>query len=522
MPSRRNAGFALAALALVVAAWLSPRAIPYNMDEFVHYQALACATAPQERGLPSFRDGCGLYDLRLPFTRGPLPLRSYLYIGSLPAVPFYPLWRALGDPVAARVQGALFALLAFALATRLLRVRTSSMLAAALVFPILLATFVVDEGPVGLSAVLLLSALLALRRGLQAPGPRAGAAWGAAAGALLFAGLWTKLVFAWWLPAVAWVALRTAWPSGRATTASAARRALPALLAAALACAAPTAILFASVDRDGRPYLHTALHRGRIELAPENVENQATGLWLYAVDGARVAPRNLVFPEWPIDVAPAVVALAVLVGGLRGPRRREVASWSLLAAVTFAAVSSSLFSQWPHHFFFPLLLGVLGMAAALDGLGRRSSAAVALVAVLFWATLAARWPAATFPADSSFGKDALLRTLRDERLDCDRFVVHASWGTYYIAQLFGDPARVSVFLKALPDDPRQLQEVRALAAGRGRPILVLSSRRWDRLQTAAVTEALGEPRGRRRFGEWWAVEYDPTAPAGLRSAFRRP
>ena len=64
--------------------------------------------APLQRGLPSFRDGCGLYDLRLPFTTTPLPLRSYLYIGSVPALPFYPFWRLIGDPVAVRVQGAVF------------------------------------------------------------------------------------------------------------------------------------------------------------------------------------------------------------------------------------------------------------------------------------------------------------------------------------------------------------------------------------------------------------------------------
>lgn len=78
------------------------------MDEFVHYHALGCATAPLGEGLPSFRDGCGLYDLRLPFTRTWLPLRSYYYIGSLPSAVFAPLWRLLGDPVAARLQGGLF------------------------------------------------------------------------------------------------------------------------------------------------------------------------------------------------------------------------------------------------------------------------------------------------------------------------------------------------------------------------------------------------------------------------------
>ena len=96
----------MGALALLAAAWLSPRAIPYNMDEFVHYHALGCATSADARALPSIRDGCGYFDLRLPFTSTPLPLRAYYYIGSLPALPFYPFWRLVDDPVAARLAGA--------------------------------------------------------------------------------------------------------------------------------------------------------------------------------------------------------------------------------------------------------------------------------------------------------------------------------------------------------------------------------------------------------------------------------
>ena len=74
---------------------------------------------------------------------------------------------------------------------------------ASLVFPVWLVTFLVDEGPVGLSVALLLVALLAVRRALQAPSCGPSAAWAAAAGFALFLGLWTKLVFAWWLPTFA-------------------------------------------------------------------------------------------------------------------------------------------------------------------------------------------------------------------------------------------------------------------------------------------------------------------------------
>ena len=304
MRSSTRAGLGAAgALALLGAAWLSPRAIPYNMDEFVHYHALGCATATHARELPTIRDGCGYFDLRLPGTSAPLPLRSYLYIGSFPALPFYPFWRLVADPVAVRLLGAACFLLATLLAARLLGVATSAMVTAGLVFPVWLVTFVVDEGPVGVSAVLLLFALLAIRRALAASRARGSAAWAAAAGLALFLGLWTKLVFAWWLPVVALFVFEEARRQGLSAPALARQR-LPALLTGAALLAVPTALLLASVDRDGRRYA-AALRQGGLSTEPEDVEAVAVRLSAYVTDGSLAAPRNLLLPSSGLDVGAA-------------------------------------------------------------------------------------------------------------------------------------------------------------------------------------------------------------------------
>jgi hypothetical protein len=251
--STRSAAPAAAALALLAAAWLSPRAIPYNMDEFIHYHALACASATQAYTLPVIRDYCHYYDLTLPFTSTPLPLRAYLYIGSIPALPFYPFWKLVGDPVAVRLAGAACFLLCTFMAARLVGVGASEIVTASLVFPVWLATFLVDEGPVGLSALLLLAALHAMRRALRAPPGVASAAWAAACGLALFLGLWTKLVFAWWLPTVLAFTLEEARGRGLSLAELARRRAM-ALVAAVVFLAAPTALLLASTDVKGHAY----------------------------------------------------------------------------------------------------------------------------------------------------------------------------------------------------------------------------------------------------------------------------
>jgi hypothetical protein len=508
-----RAGLLAGASLLLAAAWASPRAVPYNMDEFVHYQALGCATAALAREVPLIRDGCFYHDLALPLTHTLLPLRSYTYIGSLPSLPFYPFWRLLRDPVAVRVQGAVFVLLWAWLAVRLLRVRPSAVVVASLVYPVFLASFVVDEGPVGLSAILLLLALLAARRALGA-GTRGRAVVSAVlAGLVLFLGVWVKLVFGWWLPAVALFAVAEA--ARRAPSlGQALRRRGVAFVAGSLALALPTLVLLASVDREGRTYA-TAFRWSGVSAEPDAVESVAVRLWAYVADASLVAPRNILFPGSPLDLVPALVTLGLLALGLsHRARRRDVAGWAIFAALTYALVAVSGQSRWPHHFAFPLVFLVLALALALDAVGPRVRVVAAALVLVPWASLATRLPAATIPPESAREKDQLLAFVRAERLDRTTLQVHSSWGTYYIAQLFGDRERMLVYVRSAPDDRVALARLREVAGAHGRPVLLISARRWERLQTPAVEEALGRPERSWQFGSWRALEYDAALSPG--------
>ena len=106
----RFRGFLLWGLALVLlvaAAALSPRVLPFDMDEFAAYQPLGCLAHPLTREANTFREACGEYDLTPPLLSHALPLRSYRYIGSLPAVPFAPFWWLIRSPVAEPYPGGL-------------------------------------------------------------------------------------------------------------------------------------------------------------------------------------------------------------------------------------------------------------------------------------------------------------------------------------------------------------------------------------------------------------------------------
>jgi hypothetical protein len=268
-------------------------------------------------------------------------------------------------------------------------------------------------------------------------------------------------------------------------------------------------MLLSSVDGEGRTYA-SAFRFSGVSADPDAVQTVALRLSGYVVDASLVAPRNILFPPSRLDLVPALLTVGLLgLGFWRGAsRRREVAGWTLLGALTYALVAVSGHSQWPHHFAFPLVFLVFALALALDAAGGRARLAAAALVLVPWASLAARLPAASVPAQSAREKDQLLAFVRAERLDRTTLQVHSSWGTYYIAQLFGDRERMLVYVRSAPDDRVELDRLHEVATAHGRRVLLISSRRWDRLQTPAAAEALGRPGRSWQFGSWRALEYD--------------
>jgi hypothetical protein len=506
---RGRVALPLAVALLLALAWLSPRAIPFCMDEFVHYHALGCAEFPLSRELNTFRESCGALDLRPPGLGVFLPLRSYQYIGSLPAIAFWPFWRALGQPVAARVQGAVFLLLAVFALARLARVPLRLALLASLVYPVFALAFLVDLGPVGLS-LLMLSATLGLARAAALEARRArGIALAAAAGVCAFLGLWIKLVFAWCLPAVVLFGTHAAIAPAAERPAPRRRRLFRALAFGA-ALLLPSLLLLLSRDRRGDLYLNVA-REGNLSLTARN-RFAALRLGRYLVDGSDVIPRTLTLPSLPVDLLPALVALGLLAGACLAARhaRGRLGLWLGMAVLTFAA-SVVTRSVWgPHHLAFSLYFLVGALALALDSLRtvRRWApwAAGALVA-LYWGSLALRLPLAFVNTDTSFEKDRLLAYVRDHGLDADNVEVHANWGTFYISHLFGSPRQVVLFIERLPLQTEDLAEVRAMADRLGRGVLVITLRSPLNLDLPPVRAALGRPLQVRRFGRWWLYEF---------------
>jgi hypothetical protein len=499
---RHPAQWLLAFVVLVGLAALSPRMIPYNMDEFAHYHALGCWAFPLNHAHNTFRESCAAQELRPPFIESFLPLRSYAYIGSLPVIPFLPFWAILSDPFAVRIQGIIFFIASTLLLARLIAVDVSVVLLASLLFPLNVFLYVVDTGPSALPSIFCLLILVLIQAWARESAPGRRVALAACAGLIIFLGFFVKPIFLLFVPALglfAWVTLKR---SGLVAWAS-------SLLVGSLAFLLPALVLLLSTDRRGVPY-YELIRVGGISLRWRSMADVGALMGGYFLCASSIVPRTLEFPRLAVDSLPALASVALVGTALISKGRRSAALWLLMVLVTFGATLLVGAASEPHHFAFTMLFltGLLGIA--LDEarrLEKRLLPGVAILVLLYWGGLALRWPSVSVSPDTGSEKDQLLAFVRGSGLDKKTVQVHASWGTYYIAHLFGDKEQEVLFVdspEAAPGVPRRLRE---LAGSQGRGILLISSR-WPELKNApTLRESWGAPRAIYSFGPWAAVEY---------------
>ncbi|HWX25029.1 MAG TPA: hypothetical protein VN083_08310, partial [Vicinamibacteria bacterium] len=371
----------------------------------------------------------------------------------LPVIPFLPFWRLIQEPVAVRIQGAVFFLVALGLIGRITGARLGAVLLGSLLYPIFLFLFLDDTGPNGLTILLDLLALLSVRGAVRAKSPGARLGRAGLAGGFCFLGIFAKPVFALYLPALV--------VFGAFERRAAARRdlLLRELAVFGAAVVLPTALLLFSLDRRGQPYL-AVLQKGGLSFAAHSVSDVAHLMTGYLAWGSRIVPRTLTLPESPIDWLPGLASVWLLGTAIRSQERRTPAACFLaMASVTFLLTLGVGAASEPHHLAFTLTPVVLALTAALGSGDLLVRTLPAVACVIFWGSLAARWPKAEVSLDTGKDKDRLVAFLRTSGLERRTVQVHASWGTYYIAHLFGDPEQAVVSLDAFGAPAGALQGV---------------------------------------------------------------
>jgi hypothetical protein len=160
-------GGVVAGLMVLAGASIVACFVPWIMDEFVMYHALACTQKSQQLNL--YREACGAYPIHL----GPLHYqRSFAYIGGLSSVlyaPFHALWNSIA------MNYVVGALALFGIAHGLCRsfalpARYATL--AMLFFPLLYVT-IHDAGPVRISLLAVAWTPVFLARVIRGPRPSA-------------------------------------------------------------------------------------------------------------------------------------------------------------------------------------------------------------------------------------------------------------------------------------------------------------------------------------------------------------
>ena len=461
------------------------------------------------RAARSSATAAGYFDLRLPLHAhaaarcAPTPTSA-----ACPSLPFYPFWQAPRRPGggARAGRGLLPALSAAPCRAAPRACGASAIVTAGLVFPVWLVTFLVDEGPVGLSARASAPRALARRAAaLAAPGRGAAVAWAAGGRARCSSS-----------------------GCGRSSSSPGGSRPSPSSpleearrQGLSLDDARPAACARAPGGSSGAPCCPPpSCSRARTATAVPTRRCSGTGTsrpsprtWKAWPSGssatsrtARSSPRAIsTLPSWPVDLLPLLLSVALLVAGLaleRAPARGRDLGGPLgpdlclrgLERLQPVAAPLRLPAAAPGLRPRPLRSTALPAARTprRRGGGRRSSGRRSPRGCRRRPTRPTRRPTRTVS----------LAAVREKGLDRSTLQVHASWGTYYIAQLFGDPERMVVYARRCGRTTRRgCGRWRSWRAGRGRPLLLVSSRRWERLQTPEVEAVLGRPERTWQFGE---------------------
>ncbi len=194
---------ALTAVAAVVGMAIFSWFVPYNMDEFIHYDTILCYWFPGN----AITGSCDQWALNLLNLGIIVPLRAYGYSGSFPALYFLPVFLLWRTPLAARLLGVVFLALDAWVLSRIFHMRMRTVFAALLLLFPFAFQHLVDTGPVGFQIL----SILLLSRVFSRWCATLKARYAAATTILVFLGIWTKFSYIWLVPSLGLLFLYEAW-----------------------------------------------------------------------------------------------------------------------------------------------------------------------------------------------------------------------------------------------------------------------------------------------------------------------
>ncbi|TSC79362.1 MAG: hypothetical protein G01um101425_642 [Candidatus Peregrinibacteria bacterium Gr01-1014_25] len=177
--------------------------VPYNMDEFIHYDAILCHWFPGN----NWHGQCDPWQLNVLNLGWVLPVRAYGYSGSFPALYFLPIHLLWRSPLAARMLGLGFLALGAVISARAMGLKWRPVVVGMLLtFPYAFQT-IVDTGPIGYHILSIYLLYVLLERWCATLQTR----YITLATIAVFLGIWTKFAYFWMAPGLAIILALHAW-----------------------------------------------------------------------------------------------------------------------------------------------------------------------------------------------------------------------------------------------------------------------------------------------------------------------
>lgn len=423
------------------------------MDEFIVFHPLACHLYPFA-GLHSFVEPCdGVYDLKLGDYW--LPLRSYIYTGSSPALLYLP-FRMIWPSVNSFLLYGILLFMAFVWgAKKTLNLSLPVTLSAVVFFFPLAYQMIHDTGPVALQVIAMALAPFLLRQALESQKIRRKALFYLPSGILLFFAIESKPLFLSILPAfvIANLALinseldlRSLWHKLRAQ------------IFMMLIAAVPLGVIYSASNRAGRTYFSNLQDHSTLggfatwmDFKAELIKTFSQ----YVLNFNHFAHRVFGY-ENKLD--PATLAYlagfaltGVLAFILKIPRKEKIRILSLLfsGALIFLLIRLQTSSWAGHHFILAWVYPVLALAFSLQRISEHKKALAFGLASVFMLTQS--WTSYSLfrrepLGESSSERAEIFKQVQTPELSSKSIYVHLDWGTYYQSSLYGPKDQVVTYV----------------------------------------------------------------------------
>jgi hypothetical protein len=465
--------------------------VPFNMDEFIHYHPLLCHYYPLN-ALNTFREHCRGYDLNLANTGVVVPLRSYAYSGSFPALYYFPLFVLWRSPLSARFLGLVFIAAQAGILARLFRHKFFFVLLGLLSFFPYVFQHLVDTGPVGFHITSIYLLAWFFERWVSSQRWR----YPLLSAIVIFLGIWTKFAYFWLLPGIGILFLLALVQYYEKVRAANAWRLLMLqyVISALLLLGLVTIILLSTTPENplDRPYLQQLLNSESYSFS-----EMMRGAWLrspvLSVLGNPLQATQRVFVVASANYFTLIysmllygsIPLTLLILSLKksAPPMQifKPAMLFLSFVLTVITIAHTRDAGAMHHavLAFPFL--VLSAFATIDALRtstfdhillRKLGIRAGLLFVVLNAVFFVMFPFQTRGFADDPSKLALHATLNDRALAKNYIYVVTDWGMYYYQGLFGDKNQSVLYFEPLRE-PFHVAELQALAHKQGRKLLFM-------------------------------------------------